>query len=366
MSRFKKLVNIIYYLMIIVIVVPFLLSINNISWFVETKLQQYLLDDRVRLGFTIVGAIVLIVLSIKIIVTIFKKIDERYLVLFEEGGKVSISDTVIEKTVINTLKEFEEVIEYTVKVKIKNKDKENSKVKVSVKCGLDEAVCKAKGYHDVDKKSMVSAKKNKKEKLEDKVKSDEKALENNEIKNSKTETSIKESIDMENLDVKKISISSNEKDQSVQKNEKSGSNEDITKEKLDLAVDIEASKLDKKESEELPTEIKDAKSVILSEDNSSEELKTSSMDSNVLNNNTHENSIKSQKKIVNMGIDDLCNTIQVRIHNSLEDFLAQKVDKVNIKFYDVEVKEKKIDSNNMNHKNKVDDNKISKKNKRVN
>src|SRR5699024_12803890 len=110
----------------------------------------------------------------------------------------------------------------------------------------------------------------------------------------------------------------------------------------------------------LAREIKEAREVI-SEDKKDSEILG-------LENKKVELSESNKKRISSMGIDDLCNTIQVRIHNSLEDFLAQKVDKVNIKFYDVEVKEKKIDLENSKQNNKVGlakDNKKN-KNKRVN
>lgn len=306
MSRFKKLLNIVYYLIVVIFVITFLLSVNKVSWFVDMDLQSYLLDDRVKLGITVIGSIILVVLSVKIIVTIFKKNDDRYLILFEEGGNISISDTVIEKTVINTLKEFEEVIECTAKVKIKNKNSGDSKVKLNIKCGLDEAVCRAKGYYDFDEKSENS-----------------------------------------NENISK----------STKKSKKSISKED-KKDNTELASEVK--EVEKEDKKELASEIKEAREVI-SEDKKDSEILG-------LENKKVELSESNKKRISSMGIDDLCNTIQVRIHNSLEDFLAQKVDKVNIKFYDVEVKEKKIDLENSKQNNKVGlakDNKKN-KNKRVN
>lgn len=308
MSRFKKLLNIVYYLIVVIFVITFLLSVNKVSWFVDMDLQSYLLDDRVKLGITVIGSIILVILSVKIIVTIFKKNDDRYLILFEKGGNISISDTVIEKTVINTLKEFEEVIECTAKVKIKNKNSGDSKVKLNIKCGLDEAVCRAKGYYDFDEKSENS-----------------------------------------NENISK----------STKKSKKSISKEVGKDNNTELASEVK--KVEKEDKTELASEIKEAREVI-SEDKKDSEILG-------LENKKVELSESNKKRISSMGIDDLCNTIQVRIHNSLEDFLAQKVDKVNIKFYDVEVKEKKIDLENSNQKNKVglvkDNNKKS-KSKRVN
>ena len=337
MSRFKKLLNIVYYLIVVIFVITFLLSVNKVSWFVDMDLQSYLLDDRVKLGITVIGSIILVVLSVKIIVTIFKKNDDRYLILFEEGGNISISDTVIEKTVINTLKEFEEVIECTAKVKIKNKNSGDSKVKLNIKCGLDEAVCRAKGYYDFDEKS-----------------------ENSNENISKSTKKSKKSISKE--DKKENSELLSE----VKKVEKEGNTElasevkEIGKEgNTELASEVK--EVEKEDKTELASEIKEAREVI-SEDKKDSEILG-------LENKKVELSESNKKRISSMGIDDLCNTIQVRIHNSLEDFLAQKVDKVNIKFYDVEVKEKKIDLENSNQKNKVglvkDNNKKS-KSKRVN
>lgn len=337
MSRFKKLLNIVYYLIVVIFVITFLLSVNKVSWFVDMDLQSYLLDDRVKLGITVIGSIILVVLSVKIIVTIFKKNDDRYLILFEEGGNISISDTVIEKTVINTLKEFEEVIECTAKVKIKNKNSGDSKVKLNIKCGLDEAVCRAKGYYDFDEKS-----------------------ENSNENISKSTKKSKKSISKE--DKKENSELLSE----VKKVEKEGNTElasevkEIGKEgNTELASEVK--EVEKEDKTELASEIKEAREVI-SEDKKDSEILG-------LENKKVELSESNKKRISSMGIDDLCNTIQVRIHNSLEDFLAQKVDKVNIKFYDVEVKEKKIDLENSNQKNKaglVKDNNKKSKSKRVN
>lgn len=322
MSRFKKLLNIVYYLVVVIFVITFLLSVNKVSWFVDMDLQSYLLDDRVKLGITVIGSIILVVLSVKIIVTIFKKNDDRYLILFEEGGNISISDTVIEKTVINTLKEFEEVIECTAKVKIKNKNSGDSKVKLNIKCGLDEAVCRAKGYYDFDEKSE-----NSNENISKSTKKSKKSI----SKEDKKENSELLS------EVKKVEKEDN----------------------IELAGEVK--EVGKDNNTELASEIKEAREVI-SEDKKDSEILG-------LENKKVELSESNKKRISSMGIDDLCNTIQVRIHNSLEDFLAQKVDKVNIKFYDVEVKEKKIDLENSNQKNKVglvkDNNKKS-KSKRVN
>ena len=336
MSRFKKLLNIVYYLIIVIFVITFLLSVNKVSWFVDMDLQSYLLDDRVKLGITVIGSIILVVLSVKIIVTIFKKNDDRYLILFEEGGNISISDTVIEKTVINTLKEFEEVIECTAKVKIKNKNSGDSKVKLNIKCGLDEAVCRAKGYYDFDEKSE-----NSNENISKSTKKSKKSI----SKEDKKENSELLS------EVKKV-----EKEDNI---ELAGEVKEVGKDNnTELASEVK--EVEKEDKTELASEIKEAREVI-SEDKKDSEILG-------LENKKVELSESNKKRISSMGIDDLCNTIQVRIHNSLEDFLAQKVDKVNIKFYDVEVKEKKIDFENSKQNNKVGlakDNKKN-KNKRVN
>lgn len=336
MSRFKKLLNIVYYLVVVIFVITFLLSVNKVSWFVDMDLQSYLLDDRVKLGITIIGSIILVILSVKIIVTIFKKNDDRYLILFEEGGNISISDTVIEKTVINTLKEFEEVIECTAKVKIKNKNSGDSKVKLNIKCGLDEAVCRAKGYYDFDEKSE-----NSNENISKSTKKSKKSI-SKEDKKDNTELL---------SEVKKV-----EKEDNI---ELAGEVKEVGKDNnTELASEVK--EVEKEDKTELASEIKEAREVI-SEDKKDSEILG-------LENKKVELSESNKKRISSMGIDDLCNTIQVRIHNSLEDFLAQKVDKVNIKFYDVEVKEKKIDLENSNQNNKVGlakDNKKN-KNKRVN
>ena len=351
MSRFKKLLNIAYYLIVVIFVITFLLSVNKVSWFVDMDLQSYLLDDRVKLGITVIGSIILVVLSVKIIVTIFKKNDDRYLILFEEGGNISISDTVIEKTVINTLKEFEEVIECTAKVKIKNKNNGDSKVKLNIKCGLDEAVCRAKGYYDFDEKSENSNENiSKSTKKSKKSISKEDKKENSELLSEVKKVEKEDNIELAG-EVKEVGKDNN--------TELASEVKEVEKEdKTELASEVK--EVEKEDKTELASEIKEAREVI-SEDKKDSEILG-------LENKKVELSESNKKRISSMGIDDLCNTIQVRIHNSLEDFLAQKVDKVNIKFYDVEVKEKKIDLENSKQNNKVGlakDNKKN-KNKRVN
>jgi len=67
-----------------------------------------------------------------------------------------------------------------------------------------------------------------------------------------------------------------------------------------------------------------------------------------------------------MSIDDLCSTIQLYIHDTMQEFLSQRVDKVDIKFYDVKVKEKIHNKKSEKNESKNKQKKMNKKKKRVN
>lgn len=334
MSRFKKLINIIYYLMAIFVLMILLLILYST---IDSRAVQYvgmmLANEEFLEVAGGIGLFILIVVTIKLIVTILKRTDERYLFLYEDSGEIRISDTVIEKTVKNALREFEEVIEYTVKIKIKNKNKDNTKVNVNVKCGLDESICEAKGYYK-------------------------------EITNTNDENELKIGED-ENLTVENLDSS----DSNVNIGKKSVEKEEISKEKKDLSEgEIEASKKDGEGEENsiqentdsttekdktLAPEILEAMNVI-SEDNesdkeddfenTSEEVQTLKTDeSKVLK--EKENAESNQEKDVEiyesyMNMDDLCSEIQNHVHDALEELISQRAGKVNIKFYEVRIREK--------------------------
>ena len=281
MSRFKKLINIIYYLISIISLLTFLLMLNSDNY-ISQKFLSEINSEEVLIVLSVFCGMMLLVSLFKLLGSILQKTNEKYLYLFDDDGEVCISDTSIEKTVKNALREFEEVIEYTVKIKIKNKE-DKSKVKIRIKCGLDESICKAKGYYDY-------------------------------LNHSDFEKKIK-----------------NDEDKEVV-NKESVSKDDFAPEIVDV-INVISDKSDA--------------NVEISNENSQEEAK-----------------MFTAPVISRVSIDDLCSSIQNYLHTCLQEFLSERVEKLDIKFYDVKAnnrthnKEKK--SSKDNHK------KINKKKKRVN
>ena len=312
MSRFKKLINIIYYL-IAIFVLFMLLAIlySTVDAGAAGYINRLFADEKLVEAAGLLGLFVLIVVTVRLIAVILKRPDDRYLFLYEDSGTISISDTVVEKTVINALKEFEEVIEYTVKIRIKNKNSDKAKVNVNVKCGLDEAICEAKGYYA------------------DRIAAEDTEETAAEVQGKSSEAQEK-SVEAQENSVEMKKPSDCEVSESVER-----ADEEVGEKK-------EAAK-------EFPQEIMEAMSVIAedSEEESKEE-----------DEKTEDTEKCTSEKEKYMNIDDLCSDIQLYVHETLQNLLSQRVDKVNIKFYEVRIKEK-------TSKGSVK-NKAKKKNGRVN
>ncbi len=398
MSRFKKLINIIYYLISIILLLALLLMLNSKSYLAHRILDVIASNEIFIMALGVLGAIVLLVLLLKLIGSILQKTDEKYLYLFEDDGDVCISDTAIEKTVKNALREFEEVIEYTVKIKIKNKEEdskvrveddgdvcisdtaiektvknalrefeevieytvkikiknkeEDSKVRVKIKCGLDENICKAKGYYDY-------------------------IMDNEKLKNS-TETEKVVNLVENPVDKKtEVEISnSNKPVENIDSNQTFKKDMDLPKKEENLAPEIiDAMNVISGEGVENKNQLENNsdKKVILSNNIEVEEknkekvqLVSSEEKSNVIKENTEVSEANKLKEISKMSIDDLCSTIQLYIHDTMQEFLSQRVDKVDIKFYDVKVKEKIHNKKSEKNESKNKQKKMNKKKKRVN
>ena len=351
MSRFKKLINIIYYLISIILLLALLLMLNSKNYLAHRILDVIASNEIFIMALGVLGAIVLLVLLLKLIGSILQKTDEKYLYLFEDDGDVCISDTAIEKTVKNALREFEEVIEYTVKIKIKNKE-EDSKVRVKIKCGLDENICKAKGYYDY-------------------------IMDNEKLKNS-TETEKVVNLVENPVDKKtEVEISnSNKPVENIDSNQTFKKDMDLPKKEENLAPEIiDAMNVISGEGIENKNQLENNsdKKVILSNNIEVEEknkekvqLVSSEEKSNVIKENTEVSEANKLKEISKMSIDDLCSTIQLYIHDTMQEFLSQRVDKVDIKFYDVKVKEKIHNKKSEKNESKNKQKKMNKKKKRVN
>lgn len=314
MSRFKKLINIIYYLMSICSLLFFLLILTRKNYLSQRILNEIYSDEIIIViaGF---ACIMLLVSLLKLLASILQKSNEKYLYLFDDDGDVCISDTAIENTIKNSLRQFEEIVEYTVKVKIKN-EKERSKVKVKIKCGLDEALCKAKGYYDY---------------LNDiELEEERKNNENRENKSADEKLEKKELI--------------SEKDDNV---EKSTLNEDSCSDKTQREINLNESALTLSENSKGENEIEEASkngsfapeilsvmNVISDKSNESVELSGEN-----LQEDSRKENIKSRDKmLLGNSIDELCSNIQKYLHSCMQEFLSNRIDRLDIKFYDVKAK----------------------------
>lgn len=379
MSRFKKLINIIYYLISIIVLAVFLIMLNNRNNYTQKILDIVASNENIQIGLTVLGAVVVFVVVIKLLGTILQKTDEKYLNLYEDDGDICISNTAIAKNIKNALKEFEEVVEYTVKIKIKNK-KENAKVSVKIKCGLDEEICRTKGYYDYLEEKKHRKENESKEMAEENLSddADEKgvlesiALENELLDNGSNPNSEETEIvlaergleaeESENEDKQKLH---SEKDKvkdcesSLSKEDSSLNDEisDVKQEEQEYGEKVEKSEKTSSESEEkeeLAPEIIDAMSVI-----SGDEMKSSGTANNEIENEEAVYGTSEERK-TQIGIDEFCSNIQGYVQDCLEDFLSGRVSKVDIKFYDV-VKKDKVKKKPQVESHK----KINKKNKRV-
>lgn len=294
MSRFRKLIKIVYYFLVLLLIG---VLYSSFSYFLldYEMIDSFSQSDIGRMSVTILSAIVALVIIVKIIITILQKTDNKYLILKDEDGTIRLADTSIEKTVVNTLKEFDEVKEQRVRVKINNNSKGMSTVNVKIKCGLDEAMCKARGYFDDDSNEVQELESNQTlDIIEPTIKIDEEIIKENES-NSHFENAAQIIADSEEdeiidgLDIK-------------------------SKEGIDNSVC--EGKIDSGDYEE---------------------------NSDVIKPDFHDERTKVYEK---MGIDEFCEMIQDRVHDSLKAFIGERVDKVNIKFYDIRVKDEdpKIDN----------------------
>lgn len=140
----KKLIKVIYYLLTVFFALE--LSMFTFSSPFKREAMDIMEIPYMKEVFMGLAALIILVSIVKIAVTILEKSDDRYLNLYEDEGLVSISEDAIRNCVSNSFKKFDEVIEETIKVKIKNDDE--SSVVIDAKCGLDEDLCKKKGYFD--------------------------------------------------------------------------------------------------------------------------------------------------------------------------------------------------------------------------
>ncbi|WP_101773667.1 Asp23/Gls24 family envelope stress response protein [Peptostreptococcus faecalis] len=311
MSKFRKIINSIYYLLILMLlsaiyifVFKYVLADERII-FIDT----YKLLQTIPLLLGILSFIVFMATVVKLILILFKKSDERELVLFEDNGTISVSDMSIEKNVINTLEKFDEIAENTVRASIKKKG-DKTIVKVDVKCGINEELCIEKGYFDIEKiESIENA--NSTENI-DKTESVE-VIENVDIVENADNT--------ENVDnIKKIESNESEENKS------------------------EENKLDDKE--EFSKEIAEARSVLV--DDESED---------------NENIDAELHKYAD--INDFYKNVQKDIRDSLENFFEGRINEINVKFYNAKINEK-VESGIRSEKEKSVKKSRKRKKKRVN
>lgn len=162
MSKLKKTLSVIYYLVILLMVL-ILYSANFDIGFASILSQKILSLEYGEITITLFSSLVVIISFIKIITTVLQRTLERYFTLFEDSGNVSISDTAINKVVENSLNSFDEVLEHTISTKIRDDKNGESRIIVNIKCGLNEELCRRKGYYEEKEINLEERVENQKE-----------------------------------------------------------------------------------------------------------------------------------------------------------------------------------------------------------
>ena len=148
MSNFKKVINLLYCLVLVCIVVVLYSMAFNLE-FMESFIVSLRSDSNYTMVLNMFVILVLLVTGLRVIYLLFKKSDDSYLLLFEDEGSIMISDRSIERTVRQAASKIQEIGQLDVKTSIKNKKDGESDIKVYIKCGLDYEKC-MQDYSSID------------------------------------------------------------------------------------------------------------------------------------------------------------------------------------------------------------------------
>ncbi|MGP1617687.1 alkaline shock response membrane anchor protein AmaP [Peptostreptococcus stomatis] len=136
MSTFRKIINLIYFLILVCLLVVLY------SMAFDLEFMKTLVDAvRDNAGYTMlvnIGLVLVLgVTCLRAVYTLFKKSYDSYIDLFEDEGSIRISDKSIERTIRHAAGKIEEIDQVDISVKARNKNDGNPDVKINIKCGLD-------------------------------------------------------------------------------------------------------------------------------------------------------------------------------------------------------------------------------------
>lgn len=146
----KNFLNTIYDLFIIVILA--FLFVTGYSDAVFDAMTNNAQDKVALYGLIAFFVLLLIKIVVEIIDFVRNTSRDSYLMLGEDEGEISISNSSIEQTCEKVLNTYNEVVDYKIKTKIKNSKDNIPLLNVDIKCGLDEYLC---GNEDGEKQVAV-------------------------------------------------------------------------------------------------------------------------------------------------------------------------------------------------------------------
>lgn len=150
MSTFRKIINLIYFLILVCLLVVLY------SMAFDLEFMKTLVDAvRDNAGYTMlvnIGLVLVLgVTCLRAIYILFKKSYDCYVLLFEDEGSIRISDKSIERTIRHAAGKIEEIDQVDIRVKARNKNDGNPDVKINIKCGLDYTKYMQTSYFAEDK-----------------------------------------------------------------------------------------------------------------------------------------------------------------------------------------------------------------------
>lgn len=150
MSTFRKIINLIYFLILVCLLVVLY------SMAFDLEFMKTLVDAvRDNAGYTMlvnIGLVLVLgVTCLRAIYILFKKSYDCYVLLFEDEGTIRISDKSIERTIRHAAGQIEEIDQVDIRVKARNKNDGNPDVKINIKCGLDYTKYMQTSYFAEDK-----------------------------------------------------------------------------------------------------------------------------------------------------------------------------------------------------------------------
>ena len=136
MSTFRKIINLIYFLILVCLLIV-LYSMAFDLEFMKTLVDAIRDNASYTLLVNIGLVLVLGVTCLRAIYILFKKSYDSYLLIFEDEGAIRISDKSIERTIRYAASKIGVIDQLDIKVKARNKNDAYPDVKVNIKCGLD-------------------------------------------------------------------------------------------------------------------------------------------------------------------------------------------------------------------------------------